>query len=298
MERYFLTKRDNRVFLVKTKIDDYTTFNPSNTDFAEITLNSINLNSNNNNLIQSQLISSNITYEYDVFTRYVNTFAINFYQKDLDLQNIVIYNPFNIIEKQLNINNINEIFIVFYTGKDIKKKYRVFSISYDDNIQDIIFNSTLKAGIHIKVLTKPLINYFKLYVKEYNTNKYKLLLFQDIKIKTLSDEILNIIFDKTSNINVIDKQYVSYIPNTTILSERFLISKTFSENIPNDYFTSIISYDKINSTITATYITIENSFNSYVFNENIQNNINLNNNFAVNNYNTLIASYLVSETSL
>lgn len=298
MERYFLTKRDNRIFLVKTKIDDYTTFNPSNTDFAEITLNSINLNSNNNNFIQSQLISSNITYEYDVFTRYVNTFAINFYQKDLDLQNIVIYNPFDIIEKQLNINDINEIFIVFYTGEDIKKKYRVFSISYDDNIQDIIFNSTLKAGIHIKVLNKPLINYFKLYVKEYNTNKYKLLLFQDIKIKTLSDEILNIILDKTSNINVIDKQYVSYIPNTTILSEVFLISKTFSENIPNNYFTSIISYDKVNSTITATYITMEYNFNSYVFNENIQNNINLNNNFAVNNYNTLIASYLVSETSL
>lgn len=298
MERYFLTKRDNRVFLVKTKIDDYTTFNPSNTDFAEITLNSINLNSNNNNFIQSQLISSNITYEYDVFTRYVNTFAINFYQKDLDLQNIVIYNPFNIIKKQLNINDINEIFIVFYTGEDIKKKYRVFSISYDDNIHNIIFNSTLKTGINIKVFNKPLINYFELYVKEYNTNKYKLLLFQDIKIKTLGDEVLNIILDKTSNINVIDKQYVSYIPNTTILSERFLISKTFSENIPNNYFTSIISYDNVNSTITATYITMEYNFNSYVFNENIQNNINLNNNFAVNNYNTLIASYLVSETSL
>lgn len=297
MERYFLAERDNRIFLVKTKIDDYTTFNPSNTDFAEITFNSIKLNSNDNNLIQSQLVLTNIVYEYSVFTRYVNTFAINFYQKDLDLQNIVIYNPFDIIWKQLNVNNINEIFIVFYTGEDIKRKYRVLSISYDNNIHDIILNSRLKAGIHVKVFNKPLINYFELYVKEHNTNKYKLLLFQDIRIKTLGSEVLNIIFDKSDNIRVIDKQYTSYIPNTTILSEVFLISKSFNENILNGYFTSITNYDRIHSSIIATYITVENNFNSYVFSENIQNNISLNNNFAINKYNTLIASYLVSENS-
>lgn len=289
MERYFLSVRDNRVFLVKTKIDDYSTFNPSDTDFQEIIYNYVSLDVNEKYRLSEIKSYTYITNELDYYG--IKTIGYNFYTEDGRKQVVVIFHPFEILRKELHFNNIDEIVLNFYAlvrGGRIQ----VYQISYSKNIENLLNTSEEKSSINFIVYNIPKIVSFTLLIKYKNNQRYIPLLTKQLILVELSrNERIEIINDKTVKINIFDD--LSVITNiTTHLIERDFINLSTQESINNN----ILTYNYMKTSLDRYTYFQENLFSQYRFEETINNQNIITQNHLYNNVN--ISSFIVSEISL
>lgn len=289
MERYFLSVRGSRVFLVKTKIDDYSTFNPSDTDFQEIIYNYVSLDVNEKYPLSEIKSYTYITNELDY--RDIKTIGYNFYTEDGKKQVVVIFHPFEVLKKELHFNNIDEIVLNFYAlvrGRRIQ----VHQVSYSKNIENLLNTSEEKSSINFTVYNIPKIVSFTLLVKYKNNQQYTPLLTKQLILVELPiNELIKVINDKVYKINIFDN--LSVITNiATHLIERDFINLSAQESINNNILT--YNYMETNSN-RYTYFQ-ENLFSQYGFKETVNNQNIATQNYIHNNIN--ISSFIVNEISL
>lgn len=289
MERYFLSIRDNRVFLVKTKIDNYSTFNPNNTDFQEIVYNYISLDINEKYRLYEIKSYTYITNELNYYN--IKTIGYNFYTENGKKQSIIIFYPFEIVKRELNLNNIETITLNFYTL--IKnRRSQVYQAIYNENIENLLNNSEEKSGINFTIYNMPTISSFTLFVKYKNNQGYMPLLTKQLILIELSEnEIIEIINDKVDKIHIFDN--LSAKTNTiTHFIERDFIKLSTQENIHNN----ILTYNYMRTNLNEYTYFQENLLSQYRFVETVNNQNIISQNYLNNNI--TISSFIINEAIL
>lgn len=288
MERYFLSVRGNRVFLVKTKIDDYSTFNPSDKDFQEIVYNYVSLDVNEKYRLSEIKSYTYITNELDYLG--IKTIGYNFYTEDGRKQVVVIFHPFEVL-KELHFKNIDEIVLNFYASVR-GRKIQVHQVSHSKNIVNLLNTLEEKSSINFTVYNIPKITSFTLFVKYKNNQQYiPKLTKQLILVELQSNEIIEIINDRVDKVYIFDNLHAK-TNITTHLTERDFISLSTQESIHNN----ILTYTYMKTDLNKYTYFQENLLLQYKFEE-ITNNQNITTqNYVYNNIG--VSTFITNEVML
>lgn len=232
MNRVFVVKLKNKIYLMKKDIYDYTTFAPNENAIGEIIYNSIK-KVNEKGFPLSQIFTSNIiTNEINILEKETDFFLLNIINKSKEKQNLILFilNPDIIV----NAKKIEILYYHLVKENLVYIKYIINRKIIDiNNLNTVISTKFMKNFIGI-----PLINYVEILFTNTDNNNIQYRVFPFF-VYVENDDFINHFINSIYNLFIerVNYPYKTYSEKSVaygiITQDILFLNKFYSENSNN-----------------------------------------------------------------
>lgn len=269
----FLVNIDNKIYLLRKNIYDYSTFNPDTNIINEVIYNSLNpsIKIINNNKLDNISFSSSITnegHQYLYNDNYYNFKGTNLINNSDNKQYIII----EILNPDFIVNG-NKIEILYYHMITHQHQIQKFLIGkYVNNISNLENISIIKTLINL-----PIVNYIELFYEDINNNIKRYIIIPEL-IYTNNIHYINYFVNTKNNLILDRTNYVTKYNSEKLYTHTFIIldlgflSRVIQENTLNILKPNILEIKKTTTTLEVNSLFINELFyTSQIINENTNN---------------------------